>query len=733
MITDRMSIRRLPVLLFGTGLAVAVLFIAFLALKLWKFDFRTPLSYSQDDTVIMLLYIKGLVQDGWPTTISHLSAPFVYPGAAFPMLTSTDWLLIKTLSVFTSEPGFLLNAFWLLTMVFSGWTTAYAGFQLGMSRAVAFVSGILYAFLPFALLRSAHHLNLVYYLVPLLSLLAIVIASRGEGVRNVSQATLVGLLACVAQGFNYVYYSFFAVLLFAVAALIGYRSDGIRFLRLPALAITLVTLSTALNLAPALKSWDAHGKPPEMGYKSVAEAETYGAKLRLMLSPHTENRVPPLGQVARKAASANFPLENENKTARLGLFGACGLLLIILSVLRWGERQAPRQPAGAVSSLGVATLLLITVGGFGAIINVLTVADIRAYNRFSVYLSFFAISGAALWIQEKLDGSRPPKHQLLFAAAIAFAGMSLYDQLLDAKALVANQQADIMRTKEERSAVERLEQALPTESMVLQLPFTGYPPISHFHEMPSYDHGRPFIWSSTLKWSWPSFTRRHREWQDRMNRLQGADLVEAAALSGFTAIWVDRLAYQDGAGKLIDSLASSRAKRLDLGSHRYAVLDIRDVATGLKASFGEAEFSRRSAALLGSPVTAEWKHGFYDVERTPEARPFRWVQKESEIELRNTGNAILDACVSFFIGSPSEGAVRVEGAGPVKEFRVSSDPQLVQLSLTLNESETRRLRLSGDIPQVKAPSDSRKLFFYVMDFDVTSHGAMENREGFCNK
>jgi hypothetical protein len=733
MIRDQQLRHRLSVLLFAAGVGVSILFVAFVALRLWKFDFRTPLSYSQDDTIIMLLYIKGLIQDGWPNTISHLSAPFVYPGAAFPMLTSTDWMLIKALSIFTSEPGILLNVFWLLTLVFSGWAACYAGIQLGMSRTLAAVSGILYAFLPFALLRSAHHLNLVYYLVPLLGLLAVVIASRGEGVRNAGQATVVGLLACIAQGFNYVYFSFFAVLLFAIAALIGYRQNGMRFLKLPAAAITLVTLCTALNLAPALKSWDAQGKPPEMGYKSVAEAETYGAKLRLMLSPHRENPVPPLGHVAQKAANAGFPLENENTTARLGLFGAFGLLLIILSVLRREGHLESREPARAVSGLGMATLLLITVGGFGAIINVLTVADIRAYNRFSVYLSFFAISAAALWLQKKLDGAGRPKRALLIAVAIALAGLSLHDQLLDAKPLRANQQEDTVRMTAERAAVNKLERALPIGAMVLELPFTGYPPIYHFHQMHSYDHGRPFIWSSTLKWSWPSFTRRHRDWQERMSKLQGAELVEAAALSGFSAIWIDRAAYQDGGRKLIEDLSSDKVEPLDIGSERYSALDIGRAVAELQARIGAAEFSRRSTALLGSPILAEWKRGFFDVERNPESRYFRWAQKEAVIELRNTSDALLEACLSFYIGSPSEGTVRVEGAGQPREFRVTSIPQQVRLPLALGASEKARIRLSGDMAQVSAPGDPRKLFFYVMDYDVASHGAMENREGFCSK
>ncbi len=308
----RNIINQIPVTLLYIVQALMVLGIAFFTLRLYSYNFHVPFKYS-GDSVIILMYIKGLIQDGWPSTISQLSAPFTYSGAAFPMLTSVDWLIIKILSVFTLEPGYLLNGFWLLTLVFSAWSATYAAYQLGLSRALSFVSGVLYAFLPFALLRNVAHLNLVYYLVPLLCLLAVIIAGSGAGIRQVKQASIAGLVACALQGFNYVYYSFFAVLLFGIASLISYkRGGGFKQIKLPFLAIVIVTMSTAINMIPAMQSWHKNGMPPDMDYKYTAEVEIYGAKLRRMLIPHPDNVIRPLAKIAQKDLDANFPNENEN-------------------------------------------------------------------------------------------------------------------------------------------------------------------------------------------------------------------------------------------------------------------------------------------------------------------------------------------------------------------------------------------------------------------------------------
>ncbi|WP_292938394.1 hypothetical protein [Noviherbaspirillum sp.] len=704
---------------FAAGLAATVLLISFQWFGLWDYDLRVPLSYSEGDTVIMLMYIKGLVQDGWPTTITHLSAPFVYPGAAFPQLTSTDWAIIKVLSIFTSEPGTLLNMFWLLTLVFSAWTAAYAAYQLRLSKTLAFASGVLYAFLPFALMRSVHHLNLVYYLVPLHCLLAVVIAGGGDGARNSRNAIIAGLAACVLQGFDYVYYSFFAALLFGMAALVSCKRGELRALRLPALAIVLVSASTAINLTPAFLAWEKHGLPPEMGYKSIAESEIYGAKLRLMLSPHAANPIEPFGRIARTAAQANFPNENENTTARLGLYGALGLLIMILSLLRLGAGTPLQQPMGSISSLGLATLLVITVGGFGAVINVLSVPDIRAYNRFSVYLSFFSMTAAGLWLQEKIRNANMGWRSVGVVLLGCFIAFSLYDQLLDGVNLRVHLTEETLRVRDERAAVARLERAFPAGASVLELPFTGYPPISHFQEMMSYDHGRPYLWSRHVKWSWPSFTRQHRTWQNKLNALYGSDLVRAAALSGFDAIWLDRAAYKDQGREMLASLASGNAQHVDIDSTRYAVLDIRRVATGLRAQLGENEFRRQSSSLLGGGLLLEWNNGFYDEERDPEGRRFRWAKNAAELDLRNPGDRDLEVCATFDIASPNDGIVQIEGSKQTVKVQTSGTRQPVRLALHVAAGKKSTLRFLTSLPRLDVPGDPRNLHFYIMELDLS--------------
>ena len=704
-------------LLFMVVQASLVLVIATVSLRLYSYNLKIPLGYGGDSPVV-LMYIKGLLQDGWPTVISHLSAPFSYPGAAFPLLTSVDWSLMKFLSLFTDEPGLIMNLFWLSTLVFSSWSASYASYQLGLSRVFAATGGVLYAFLPYALLRF-EHLNLVYYLVPLICLLAFVVASKGRYIRRPKQATVIGLLGCLFQGFNYIYYSFFAVILLSIAATISFsKAAGYRQFILPVLAVVVVTASTALNLIPAFNSRTTYGEPPEMGYKTPLESEIYGAKIRRMIQPHQDNVIHPLAQYAQKDIAASFPNENENVTVRLGLYGTIGMLLMFLFSLRQLVGVGEANGLSILSALSIAIILIITVGGFGAVINVLTVPDIRAYNRFSVFLSFFSICAASMWLQKITLEADSFRRRILRGIFFGLAAFSLYDQLLDRKSMLSQRDENIARAAEERMMVERLEDQLPSGTAVLQLPFTGYPLNLSFNKMNYYDHVRPFIWSKELRWSWPSFSLRHRAWQTKMAGKQGDDLIRAAVLSGFQAIWVDRFAYADNGEQLIKSLAQGNVTSVDIASNRFVVLDLREAEADLRARMPKDDFERLAAGLLGPEVVVEWGKGFYDEEKNSDGKSFRWSQDRSSVALRNLGQESVSACVSFLLVFPHPGHVEVMGTGSSLRLAASAEGQYVKFPVNLTAGDVRKLEFKADLPRLDALKDSRQLYFNLMDFDV---------------
>ncbi|MGI0013054.1 MAG: hypothetical protein ACREBU_06390 [Nitrososphaera sp.] len=709
----RNSFNQMPTSLLCVAQAFAVMGIAFFSLHLYSYDLRVPFNYS-GDSVVILMFIKGMLLNGWTFDIPQLSAPYGMSAAAFPMMTSFDWLVMKGISVFTYEPGLILNLFWLLTLVFSACAAMACMRLLGIGRLYSFAAGVLYAYLPFALLRNVAHLNLVYYLVPFLALLAINLAS-GLQLANEQQIRRITYLACVAQGFNYIYFSFFAVVLFIFAASIGYINNRSRsVIHVAAIAIGLIVGATIINLSPSFYSWHKHGKPPEMEYKSSVEAETYGTKIRKMLAPHQGNVLPVLRTWGKKDIAANYPNENENRTARLGIAGSVGFMLLLLISLR--ALRPPEEmntPLTALAALSLFTLLVITVGGFGAVFNLLTVPDIRAYNRFSVFIEFFALAGLGIYLKAWYSTLRLPRMRWAAVVGVVFLiCISLYDQLLDRAGLVAGQEIDISRYSEEKNLTAKLKSLYPDGVAILQLPMTGFPLESIHEKMSSYDHLRPFLWADdSIRWSWPSFSQRHRAWQDRISRLEGKELLQAAAYSGFGAMLIDRFAYKDQGDKLISALISAGGQNV-FANTRYVALDLHQAAEKLRHDAGSGEFSRNTDYWLNSTALS-WYKGFYGEEVDPQGIHFRWSNSQSEVILQNFADQKRHIEFSFDLASAGAGDVLATTDKRQWTLKTRPQPTPYKLDVDIDAGSKIAIKFATGISKLNVAGEGRDLYFYL--------------------
>ncbi|MCS0610287.1 hypothetical protein NX773_19140 [Massilia solisilvae] len=709
--------RRLPTAskaLLYVAQAAVVAAIAYNVLHLRSYDLRVPFEY-QGDSMVILMYIKGMLLNGWTFIIPQLSAPFELNAAAFPIMTNADWLIMKAISLFTSEPGLVLNGFWLLTLALSAASSTLALRLLGLGRVYAFAAGILYAFLPFALLRNVAHVNLVYYLVPFLALLAVHIAG-GLASENDKLIRRVAYGACIAQGFDYVYYSFFAVLLFAFAGLVGYvGTRSRRVLAVAATAMALVIGATSINLSPSLYSWYSAGKPPEMNYKKPAEAEIYGAKIRRMIVPNPHNPVRFLAQWARRDQASTFPNENENTMARLGLAASAGFVLLLLVSLRL--LRLPNDESGAMlaslAPLSLFTLLFVTAGGAGAVFNLFFFSDIRAYNRFSVFLAFFALAGLGFVLRAWPRGRLGKR--IAYPCVAVFGVLGLYDQLLDCN-LPERAVADTNQYRADRDIAAHLQALYPAGASILQLPLTGFPPGYLQDRMLSYDHLRPFLWSGeNMRWSWPSFSQRHRAWQDRLAGTAPPAMLDAAVYSNFDAILVDRYAYKDDARQLVSALEAAGAVR-KFDHSRYVVLDLGTAGDRLLAKVGAPEFARQRAQWLNPAIRVAWGPGFYDAETSAQGVHFRWSSRRSSLTLVNESPLTKKIRVDFDVASQAAGTVQVESGTRRWHIDSRSEPSHASLELSIPPAAQHTLSFQGEVARVVAPGDPRELYFNVENF-----------------
>jgi hypothetical protein len=543
-------------------------------------DFHVPLGFVSDG-IWFLAQAKSTVDNGWWWWNPNIGAPHGLDEVAYPSNSTVDQALVWLVSRFVPEAFAAVNVTWMLLVVFSGLTATWCSRALGASTAAAFAVGTLFALTPYALYRHIDHFALVIYLVPFACAAALWLATgaphQSWGRRN----RIVTFGGLVLLGLDYVYYAFFGAFCILVGAAIGYLvKRERRVLASGALCLAIITGATVVNLAPTFYSWYRHGPPLIVREKVPAEAEVYGLKIRHLLSPVYPNRLLPFNRWVEREGTARFPNDNENWTARLGMVGTAGFLglLVVLFVPDVRTRHAPLLRAA--SRLTAAALLLGTVGGFGVMFNLAVSADIRGYNRISVFITFFSLLAVAIAVDRLCTR---PRARLIAMSIIGVIGVTDQGQasraLNDRHASIASEVADL------RSMVGALERVLPSGAMVFQLPVRTYMSESDFGRMKQYDQFKPYLVSNALRFSYPAFSNEQVRWQQALTRLDMSTLGSRLAAEGFAVVLVDRFGYEDGATAVAGALRRTVGDdRVIVSTERFLAVDIRALADGRPAA-----------------------------------------------------------------------------------------------------------------------------------------------------
>lgn len=711
------AIRWAKILILQSGLTLAALVVL---LELWHTDLRVPFGYW-GDTLLQLAVTKSIADGGWIWFIDHLGAPFGMPMAAFPQNLTTTSVVLKVLSIFTHEPGLLLNVYWLLTVVLASVNAHLALTVLGYRSQSALVLATLYALLPYAFYRNIEHLPLVYPFIPVLAAFAVQIAANTAASLSGRWGKYV-VLCAVLQGFEYPYYAFFSAFIFVFAGLLTYfyHRSGVQARRVSIVCAFLI-VSSAINLAPTFVEWNKHGKPPNTSYKIPAEAEAFGLKLRQLLSPVQPSRSETLREFGQ--SELQFPNENENATTRLGTILSVGLLAMLAHCLF--RRQMTAQ-VRAAAALTLGSFLLATVGGLGAIFNLIVTPDIRAYNRIVVFIAFFVIVYLAEVIDDchnrLISGSNSSTmHRRNVMAAIVLAALlvfGIFDQGQAAQVLVARRANDTMNFYQERALVAEIERRHPDGGAVMQLPETTFPPDGGRGKMFTYDHARPYLSSTRLSWSWPSFSQRREGWYDALGSVTEGAFLNRLVMSDFIGVWVDRLGYESAELKMLErQLTSSLGPPLIGGQHdRYAYFDLARVRPPPDSPVLQSEHYVGEKNRLLNPLLLTFQRGFYEQEQNGERR-HRWSRRDSALRVRNGGGNSRTGIFSATVQAGQAGVLVATVAGEATEKIAfsASESKPISIAVTVPPGAFAEVSFEFEGERLIAPGDSRTLYFAVIN------------------
>ena len=175
----------------------------------------------------------------------------------------------------------------------------------------------------------------------------------------------------------------------------------------------------------------------------------------------------------------------------------------------------------------------------------------RAGCRYSVVILVISLLWAArrlTVIQATSEQSRPGQATVWQWYAIAAAiGMLVYwDQV--PRAPTAKETASIIRQVDsDREFTRKMEAELPEGAMIFQLPIMEYPEMPA-PGVPPYDHFRPFLYSTKLRYSFGSMKGRPREaWQQELGKRSLEEAVAEIEKRGFAAVYINRNGFPERA------------------------------------------------------------------------------------------------------------------------------------------------------------------------------------------
>lgn len=704
-------------------------------LKLWRADLRVPFTYA-GDAIVYSTFIKGIVDNGWYYHNLMVGVPSGLHMYDFPLPDNFHFLCLKLISLFTSDHALILNLFFLLTFPVTTVTSLYVFRYFGVSYLPALLGSLLYTSLPYHFFRGEVHLFYsAYYMVPLMVLVILWTyfgklhfidrnAETGKWrFRLRSFKTVFSLLVAIIIASTGAYYSFFGCFLLLIAGMLALvMKRDVYALLTSFILVVVMAVTVAINLSPSIVYVRKHGSPQSM-VRAPGEAETFALKISQLLLPVTDHRIQWLAELKTKY---NYgPLINENNNATLGVIGSAGFL-ILLGALVGARRErefSPDRPTDLLlplSKFNIAAVLLGTIGGFSSLFALLISSQIRSYNRISIFIGFFCLFAVVLLLEALAQRTvRSRTSQVVFAVVL---GVVLIVGVLDqtSKFFVPPYAALNAEFNDNREFIAKVEQTVPRNSMIFQLPYIPFPEHPPVNDMVDYDHFKAYLHSKALRWSYGALRGREGDvWQKSIATRPLPELVETLAFSGFNGIYIDRFGYSDRGAALESELSGIVGKTQIVSNNgRLSFFSLLEYNKHLRERYTESEWLERQDLALHS-LNISWGGGFSDLELSP-GKNWRWCSSQGTLNLHNTAQRERKVVLKMSLSTGYEEFSNLIIHSPLhnETRKINVSPTPLQLTLTIPPGHTA-IEFSSDAKRVKAPGDPRYLVFRVDDFELT--------------
>lgn len=580
-----------------------------------------PISYGGDNMEYNLM-TKTMIETGWWMENPRIGAPGILEMYDYPIGNNLDLFIMKIMSIFTNNYAVIMNLYFILGFFLTAICSLYTFRQLKIAYPIGVFGGILFAFMYYHFNKISQYNLLSYYMVPLMVLVILWVfqgelfffrkTERKSGIVKYNlalspKAILVVVILLLTS--THSYYAFFGLVLLGVATLWSYtRTYNLIFLLNGVISCIMLAIFSVLNKISSILYSFFNGSSYVFTYRYPFEAEVYGMKLIQLILPTPGHNIPFLANIAQNYTE-HRPLVNENITASLGTIATIGFLILLFWVFirEWPslqKRLASRSiTMDHLSVLSIAAVLIGTIGGISAIIAEIF-PEIHGYNRISLYISFFAILAICLLLQLVFESKKKITLfcPLFLVFLLIFLSFGIFDQVPAGFALTPGSD----REKEflaDENYFNQIEDIMPKGASIFIIPdIGGFPNSDPPGKIKNLDSMKPYLHTSTLKWSYPTMKGRLWDnWQVKVITSSPAELLKSLYSVGFTGLLMDKYGYKDKGAKISGIITNlTGARSFESANGRYAFYDLTAYMEKKKDGKSQEEFDKEKEQYIRS-------------------------------------------------------------------------------------------------------------------------------------
>ena len=607
--------------------------------RVWDMSPRVPI-HSDGDARLITNIVKNVADQGWWTTNPDLGYPVGQQLYDFPHGGETWQLaILRVISLFTKSPGLLMNAYFLTGVGVAALAAYLALRHLRFGVGPALVASSALTWLPFRIGHGEYHLfRTSFWWVPLAFVLVLwmlhwrerflvdpdppareswwrgIVWNLRHNLRR--RRVLAGLIMVVVLAGSETMTTAFTLTLLAVTAVIAaVRRRDPATLVAHGLAIAAIGMVVLVLFSPTLRFVHRHGNNEAAGRRQVTEQERYGLKISYLVLPDVSHRWRLLGRPEARILETT-PIKSEGGMS-IGLLGAAGFVGAIGHALTsgWGARRRDRRPPhdrealrDDIGLLVVLSTLIGTISGGAILLSLAGFSQVRVWNRISLLIAFGSLAYALTWLEKgwrvlraRVDATEGRDRAWVRSAvgAVVVAGL-VGVRLVGRVQRERGPPAADARWEADRAYVEALDEATPDGTAVFQFPVMRFPESQPIGQVRDYDHLRGWVHArpGAFVWSYGAMKGRpDGDWQLIVRDSLGeAGSLPALIGLGFTGVWVDTFAYDDGGARVraelgdatgVDPIVSAdgrtvyydlRPLRDRLADEGTSMADLRDLA-----------------------------------------------------------------------------------------------------------------------------------------------------------